>query len=103
MDKYINAIKQEICSICADSDENGNCTLNEKESCAVELFVEEIVEVIQSTESEYIEDYREKLKDKVCTNCKAKDSTGKCYLKEDANCSLDRYFNIIVETIKKVD
>jgi hypothetical protein len=51
MDKYLKALKQNVCSICVDSYQEG----------------------------------------------------GNCYLREDANCSLDRYFSLIVETIQKVE
>jgi hypothetical protein len=43
------------------------------------------------------------LKEKVCKECRTQDENGNCYLREDANCSLDRYFSVIVETIQKVD
>ncbi len=103
MDKYLKAIKQNICSICVDSDEKGICTLNEKETCAVELFLPKIIEAVHSTDSENIQDYLEKLHNTVCTQCRAQEKDGNCYLREDANCSLDRYFSLIVETIQNVD
>jgi hypothetical protein len=103
MDKYIKAIRENICSICVDSSEEGDCTLTKEEICAVEQFFPQILEVVQNTDSEYVEDYYHKLKDVVCKDCKARDEEGRCYLREDANCSLDRYFSLIVETIKKVD
>ncbi len=102
MDKYLKAIKQNVCSICVDSNERGGCTLNEKESCAVELFLPQIIEVVHGVDSEKINDYRDKLRDTVCVQCRAKEN-GNCYLREDANCSLDRYFALIVEIIQKVD
>ncbi len=103
MDKYLSAIKENICSICVDSTEKGNCTLNEKEVCAVQYFLPQIVDVVHSLDSEYLDDYYNELKDNVCKECRAAESEGNCYLREDSNCSLDRYFSLIVETIKKVD
>ncbi len=103
MDKYLEAIHNCICSICVDSSEAGNCTLSEKEFCAIELFAPKIVDVVHSTESEDIRDYHNKLKDVVCSDCKAHDDKENCYLRDDANCALDRYFPLIVDTIQKVD
>lgn len=56
MDKYLKALKQNVCSICVDSNEKGGCTLNEKESCAVELYLPKIVEVVHSDENEDIKE-----------------------------------------------
>ena len=102
MDKYLKALKQNVCSICVDSNELGGCTLNEKESCAVELFLPQIIEVVHSIDSAKMKDYKDELRKTVCVECRAREG-GDCYLREDANCSLDRYFSLIVETIQKVD
>jgi len=102
MDKYLKALKQNVCLICVDSSEKGSCTLNEKESCAVELFLPRIIEVIHNTDSDNMQEIHQKLKDTICVECRAQEN-GNCYLREDANCSLDRYFWSIIETIQKVD
>lgn len=102
MDKYLKALKQNVCAICVDSTEHGACTLNEKETCAVELYLPQIIDVVHGTDSENLNEYKEKLQKTVCVQCREKEG-GNCYLREDANCSLDRYFSLIVETIQKVD
>jgi hypothetical protein len=103
MDKYLKAIKNNICSICVDSTDKGKCTLNKEEICAVEQFLPQIVEVVHKVNSDYIDDYYKSLKDVVCKNCRTQEENGNCFLREDSNCSLDRYFSSIVEIIKKVD
>ena len=103
MEKYIKAIEENVCSICVDSTTEGNCTLNKNELCAVKYYLPKILEVVQGTDTDEIEKYKEQLADIVCKECRNEESEGNCYLREDANCSLDRYFSIIVETIKKVD
>jgi len=103
MDKYLKAIQDRVCGICVDSNEKGNCTLNEKEVCAVQFYFPQILDVVHSMDSEDINEYHNKLKNVVCLECKAQEDDGHCYLREDANCSLDRYFSLIVETIKLVD
>ena len=102
MDKYLKAIKENVCSICVDSNEKGFCTLNAKETCAVELFFPQILEAVHSVDSKKMQDYHDKLRETVCVKCRAQED-GNCYLREDANCSLDRYFSLIVEIIHKVD
>jgi hypothetical protein len=102
MDKYLKALKQNVCSICVDSNSRGGCTLNEKESCAVELFLPRIIDVIHNSGTEDLKELQIKLRETVCVQCRAQEG-GDCYLREDANCSLDRYFSLIAETILKVD
>lgn len=103
MQRYIDAIRKNVCAICVDSTEEGDCTLSTKELCAVEYYLPRILEVVQNTDSNDLSVYHEKLKDTICAECKASQDRDHCYLRDDANCSLDRYFSIIVETIKKVD
>ena len=103
MDKYLEAIKKNVCSICVDSSEKGNCTLNERETCAAEYFLPKILDVVHNNPSADIHECYKILKDTVCVDCRAQESNGNCYLREDSNCSLDRYFSLIVETIQKVD
>ena len=102
MDKYLKALKQNVCAICVDSNEKGGCTLNERETCAVELFLPQIIHVIHNADSDDLQELHNKLRETVCVECRAQEG-GNCYLREDANCSLDRYFSLIVETIQRVD
>jgi hypothetical protein len=103
MDKYLKAIKQNVCAICVDSTDKGNCTLAKHETCAVEFYLPLITDIVHSIDSEDIYEYRLKVNQQICHNCRAQNEDGHCYLHEDANCSLDRYFSVIVETIKKID
>ncbi len=100
MDKYLKAIKQNVCSICVDSDENGRCKLNTEENCAVEFYLPQILEIVVNSKSEDTRQLQSELHEKVCINC-ISEGDGNCYLREDANCALDRYFSLIVETIRK--
>lgn len=102
MDKYFNAIKENICAICVDSDDKGKCTLSKHETCAVEFYLPKIIRIIHSIDSDDNHIYHQMLRDEICSKCKTSEGEY-CYLREDANCSLDRYFPLIVETIKKVD
>lgn len=103
MEKYFNVIRESVCSICADSNEDGECELTNKETCAIKIYLPQIIDVVHKVDSEYFDDYYKKLKNTVCKECNGKDEKGNCSLRDDANCSLDRYFNIIVESVKKVD
>lgn len=103
MDKYLRAIRQNICSICADSNDRGKCTLNDEEVCALETYLPRIVDIVHSIDSQELQDYVDALRKEICSECRAQEDNGYCYLREDVNCSLDRYFPLIVETIQKTD
>jgi hypothetical protein len=102
MEEYLKAIKEKVCSICVDSNENGQCKMTDEEFCAVELNINKIVAAVNSVESDRIEDYYEALHDYVCISCKNETDDGYCKLRNDVNCALDRYFPHIVETIRSV-
>lgn len=102
MDKYHKAIKENVCKFCTDSNDDGICTFSKHEICAVEFYLKKIVRIVHSIETEEISEYHNKLREEICSKCKTAENNF-CYLREDANCSLDRYFPLIVETIKKVD
>lgn len=70
MDKYLKAIWEKVCSICVDSDEKGNCKMTEEECCAVELYLDRIVQIVHSIQSERMSDYFEALYQKVCVECR---------------------------------
>jgi len=103
MDKYKTAIKENICSVCIDSDDDGNCRLTEDETCAVEYFLPQIVDIVTKNKHSSLEELENKLRDEICENCQTSASREYCYLREDANCALDRYFAQIVVVIQKVD
>ncbi|PJA97433.1 MAG: hypothetical protein CO129_01215 [Ignavibacteriales bacterium CG_4_9_14_3_um_filter_34_10] len=101
--KYINAIRKNICEICCDSDEEGKCSLSKGEICAVENYLPQIIRLIHQSNTDDINKQYEILRDEICAKCRTSESKDKCYLREEVNCSLDRYFPLIIETIRKVD
>ncbi|MFH1196030.1 MAG: hypothetical protein V1720_09970 [bacterium] len=103
MEKYLKAIRENICSICVDSDEKGDCKLTDNEICAVESFFPQILEIVHRSNGEDYDVYTKALKEEVCKKCRASEDGEYCYLREDSNCALDRYFPLIIEIIQKVD
>ncbi|MBU1100454.1 MAG: hypothetical protein KKA84_08635 [Bacteroidetes bacterium] len=103
MEKYYKAVENKICKMCIDADNEGDCVLTEEEHCAVKMYLPQIVEIVHKTNNDNLDEHLKKLRAEVCADCNARDAKGKCHLREDSNCALDRYFTVIVETIKKVD
>ena len=101
--EYMQYIRENICSICADSDEKGSCTLSQKEFCAVEIYLPKIVNIVHNENIDDTDKLRMILKDRVCSECRTADDKDHCSLRDDANCALDRYFGLIIEAVVKVD
>ena len=102
MKTYIEAIRDTVCAVCVDY-KDGKCTLSNNEICAVEFHYKKIVDLVHKMESDDIFGQYEELKNKICSDCRDNTDDGGCSVRKDANCSLDRYFPLIVDTIRKVD
>ncbi|RMD50551.1 MAG: hypothetical protein D6830_02380 [Ignavibacteria bacterium] len=102
MKNYIEALRENVCAVCVDS-QDGDCTLLNDEICALEFHYKKIVELVHNLESDNIWEQYDELKNTICSECRDKSDEGGCSVRKDANCSLDRYFPLIVDTIRKVD
>ena len=100
---YRKSIYEKVCKHCIDLGKDGKCTLTDEMKCGVEMYLPEIVKVVQSVKSPYISDYIKKLRDLVCTHCANQNADGTCNFRLAADCGLDRYFLLIVEAIEEVD
>ncbi|MBI3999752.1 MAG: hypothetical protein HY351_03975 [Candidatus Omnitrophica bacterium] len=100
---YRNAIRKKVCEHCIDLSEAGHCTLTGDRQCGVELYLGKIIEVVHSIQSPHLQDYVKVLRERVCTSCKNQNPDGTCRLRSEADCGLDRYFALVVETIEEVD
>lgn len=101
--KYREAIHEKVCKRCIELAEDGVCGLTGHDQCGVELHLPDIVKVVQSVKSLQLKDYVEELRKVVCGKCKNKNMDGTCQLRSDADCGLDRYFELVVEAIEEVD
>jgi hypothetical protein len=101
--KYLEAIEKNICSVCVDSDDNGICSLTEKEICGVKHYFDNILEIVHNSNTDDTYELHAQLRDQICESCKTSIDKDHCNLRDDSNCALDRYFSVIVETIQKVD
>ncbi len=103
LEKYRRAIHNKVCLHCITLGENGRCTLTGVDRCGVELYLEEIVQVVHSIHSPRISDYVEVLRKNICSKCQNQSPDGTCSLRNEAECGLDRYFALVVEAIEEVD
>ena len=102
LDRYWQAVQQRICTKCIDGDAHGNCRLTGEESCGLKAHFPRIVETIHSVKSDKMEPYIDALRQNVCANCKHQPPNGKCMVRANVDCGLDRYFPLVVEAIEAV-
>lgn len=98
---YFDAIREYVCSVCQTPGAHSYCGVAEKDVCAVERFLPEIVSVATSINSDRIDDYVSALRDTVCRTCRPEGQT-ECSVRDSQLCGLDRYFVLIIEAIEQV-
>ena len=80
IEKIRRAVHNKVCERCIELGADGNCTLTGDRRCGVELYLEQVVEVVRSVKSNKVEDYVRVLREKVCSHCKNQRHDGTCQL-----------------------
>ncbi len=101
LEQYWNAVQQKVCVKCIDGDRHGNCRLSPQFDCGLKKYFPNVVHVVQTTHSDNVLDYVASLRREVCSHCQEQTSDGRCYVRNMLDCSLDRYFPLIIETISE--
>jgi len=106
MEPYLNAIRRRVCNVCIDGIFNKQndfvrCGLPVGQTCPIELYLPQVVNVVESIDSPNMDDYVAALRDNVCALC-AQDDDGMCALRLHADCALDRYFMLVAGAIEEV-
>ncbi len=93
-------LKERICPVCVERGPKGTCNLWELEKCPITLHPPRLVEVVRSVHSDQMEDYLEKVRQDICTNCEsALSPLGQCDVRNSGHCALDAYLLLIVQII----
>lgn len=102
MEAYREAIKERVCKICADRNEDGSCNLPEGRFCSIDRHLPLIIEAIKSVQSDRVEDYSRSIGETVCKEC-SEDEKGHCHFRELDECLLENFAYLVVEAIEEVD
>ena len=94
-------VRQKICGVCSDRTVNGQCGLEQPESCALFSLFPQVAEAIQSTRSDDIQAYIDAIRQRVCSVCQQQDSDGNCEARREVRCALDAYLLLIVDAIEE--
>lgn len=93
-------LKEIICPVCVERGPTGTCNLSDLEQCPITLHLPGLVEVVRSVHSDQMEDYLEKVRQDICTNCEsALSPLGQCDVRNSGHCALDAYLLLIVQII----
>jgi hypothetical protein len=98
---FRQTLKDRVCGICFDRNNDGTCGLPESRTCAIEGHLPEIVEAIEAVESFDMTPYVERIRSEVCPNCN-QDELGRCVFRENFDCSVDNFLMLVVDAIEEV-
>jgi hypothetical protein len=105
MQEYLDAVRNNVCTVCLDAVMHGSqfvrCGLPKGRTCPVEIFLPQVIDVVESVDSWLLDDYVKVLRERVCAICKHSDGDF-CALRLQADCALDRYFMLVTEAIQQV-
>ncbi len=99
---YRQAIHAHVCGRCLDSDGVGNCRIDPAQECTVQQHLPLIVEIVNSVESNSMNDYVRVLRNAVCARCSFQTVNGYCMARMNLDCALDRYLALVVGAISEV-
>lgn len=100
LDVYAEAIRSKVCSVCLDRTGRGICGLGSWDDCALNRYLNDVVILVNSIQSDSMHDYVHELHNVVCVSC-LNNADGYC--KERSDCPLDRFFPLVVEAVQEVN
>lgn len=101
--KHLEEIQTRICPKCIDGDGHGNCLIAHGTECAMKRFFPQILDAVRSVRDRSMEPYEAALRTRVCGACVHQSPDGRCAMRDDVECALDRYFPLIVHVIEEMD
>jgi hypothetical protein len=101
-ERYLQAIREKVCTKCIDRTTAGICAASTYEACAINRFLPEIIDIVLTAAGNNAGATVARLREKVCSVCQHQSPDGRCDLRDDVECALDRYFPLIVEAIQEV-
>ncbi len=100
-DKYLHEIRQNVCSKCIDRTASGLCVASTFDACAINRYLPEIIDIVLAGPADDYDDTVERLRARVCSACEQQSPDGRCDMRDDVECALDRYFPLVIEAIRE--
>jgi hypothetical protein len=93
-------VRERICRVCTDRTVDGECGLEDPETCALFRLFPQVARAVQSTDSDDIMDYIHAIREHVCSVC-LQDETGECENRKNVQCALDAYLIPVIDAIEE--
>ena len=94
-------VRNRICSLCDTRTVDGACGAQEPEHCPVLSLFPLVVQAVDATESDKLQDYVDAIHENVCSVCIDQRLDGTCPQREEKRCALDAYMPQIIEVIEE--
>ncbi len=101
-ERYLQAIRERVCMKCIDRTTSGLCVASTYDACAINRYLPEIIDIVLALPDAGNEVYVAKLRETVCAVCQHQSPDGRCDMRDDVECALDRYFPLVIEAIQDV-
>jgi hypothetical protein len=99
-DGLSDAIRRRVCAVCLDRNDDGSCGLDPTRVCALEDHFASIVEAVAAADDRSLEDCRQEIRKRVCSECSLQDAEGRCRLRPRGECALDSFLPLVVDTVR---
>jgi len=100
-ERYLHEIRQKVCRKCIDRTASGLCVNPTFDSCAINRYLPEIIDIVLTAPGDDLGAYVAKLRERVCSICEHQSPGGRCDMREDLECALDRYFPLVIEAVRE--
>ena len=94
-------VRNRICGVCTERTVNGECGLEEPESCALFRLFPQVARAIERVNSDDIQQYIDAIRREVCSVCYSQAADGSCETRAQVRCALDAYLLPVVEAIEE--
>lgn len=100
--RELEELDQEIRAVaCRECEKAGRCVLSLLDDCPITIHLPGLVEIVSETESDRMDVYVEKVRERVCTTCRSAElGPGECDHRDAGRCSLDAMLLPIVTMIE---
>jgi hypothetical protein len=93
-------VELEVCRVCIDS-VGGVCSGIQSDRCALKKRFAGVVDAIASVTSVAYGPYVEALREKVCAECEHRFAEGRCSVRDNVECALDRYYPLVIDAVEE--
>ena len=99
---YWEAIRQQVCGVCLDQADDGECGLKGR-TCALQAHLPRLVEVLSRVESTRMDEYEAAVRAEICPGCSGQDAQGRCALRDQPDCALFAFLPLVLEAVESVN